>query len=226
MMGIKIKKLISILALCVMTTSAWSATILSEDFEGGIPANWTVNTNNQLVEWQTTPGPGGDARGNYTNGSGKAAIADSDALNASGPSYDTSLSTPFLDLSTVASVNLDFTANYQHYIDDAFDVDVSTDGGGTWNTVLHWTDDHGSHDATPGEDVSLNLTALAAGKSNVQIRFRYYSLTSNWDWYAEVDNVRVSTSAVPVPLSNTAKALLAMLFAFAAFFMMHRRRVA
>ena len=63
------------------------------------------------------------------------------------------------------------------------DVDVSIDGGTTWETVLHQTTDV----AGPREDV-LPLP-MAAGEPDVQVRFHYYDAT--YDWWWQVDDVFV-----------------------------------
>ncbi len=168
-------------------------TILSEDFEGGsLPAEWTVVNNiASPVTWDINTDSNIDL-GNYTNGSGDCAAANSDT-HKDAP-YSTELRTPVMNLSTYSTASLSFFVNYQDVDgNDYFDVDVSTDGGTNWTTVMHWNEDHGTHADTPGEEVLLDLTNLAAGKSSVMVRFHYYDLDSNaWDWYVEVDNVLIS----------------------------------
>ena len=77
------------------------------------------------------PAQGG---GNYTGGTGDAAGANSDFI---GPAdYDTELRTPAIS-GFGPNVVLTYTANYQNFGNaDFLNLDVSTDGGTNWTTVL------------------------------------------------------------------------------------------
>ena len=63
---------------------------------------------------------------------------------------------------------------------DTADVDVSVDGGETWETVLSQTTDVRG----PREDV-IPLP-MAAGEPDVQIRFHHYE--ASYDWWWQVDD--------------------------------------
>jgi len=69
---------------------------------------------------------------------------------------------------------------------DYFEVDVSSDGGTSWANVLSWAEDHDAYG--PGEAVSIDLTPFLS--ANVVVRFHY--VAPGWDWWAEVDQVRVT----------------------------------
>ena len=166
--------------------------LLTEDFNAGIPVDWTITDDDGSGLMWTTNDVWGDD--NWTGGDGYCAEASSDTFGSS--TYDTSLITPMLDLSGAATATLDFDAAYQNIsTDEFFDVDVSYDGGGSWTNLLSWNEDHGTFHATPGEHVTLTF---AGGSATTQIRFRYYDPTASWAWEAEVDNVVISVESQTV----------------------------
>ncbi len=139
--------------------------------------------------WQTSGRPGWrfDNPGHRPvpdGGGGRFAVADS-AFGA-GQRFDTSLTSPPLDLSGDAAPRLTFDTSY--YPDGAgqrADVDVSTDGGRTWTTVWKRTGDHAFG------TVSLPLPR-AAGRRDVRIRFHYRGHDA---WWWAVDDVFVGSRA-------------------------------
>ena len=185
-------KVCAVAAVAMLAGSAYGAVILSEDFEGAWPpAGWSVVDNAGTgVAWNTATFWGAS---NYTNGSGEAAMVDSDAFGTA--EFDTELWTPVLDLTGAPSGDLTFTANYQNFAnEDFFDVDYSTDGGATWTNLMSWNEDHGGFRAPPGEDVSLTIP----GGGMTIVRFYYYDpATSDWEWYIQIDDVLVD--AIPAP---------------------------
>ena len=88
---------------------------------------------------------------------------DIDYYGSSGE-QDTSLVSPVIDMSSLTDPVLGFKQDYNN-LGDFADVDVSVDGGATWETVLHQT----TSVRGPREDV-LALP-MAAGESDVQVRF-------------------------------------------------------
>ncbi|BAO45540.1 carboxypeptidase regulatory-like domain-containing protein [Thiolapillus brandeum] len=160
---------------------------LIEDFNGTFPpSGWSVvdDAGNGLV-WSNVAGSG--SGGNYTGGTGDAASANSDA--AGSVDYDTALVSPSVNV--VGDNTLTYLANYQVYSgNDFLDVDISVDGG-AWTNILRWNENHGASFDLPGEQVSLDLTSYLTGASSYQLRWRYYNLVSNWDWYAQIDDVKI-----------------------------------
>ena len=155
-----------------------------EDFEGGLPAGWSVVDNaGQGVIWMTNA-QWGD--GNYTNGSGLCMMIDTDE-GSNGLETDSSVVT---DAFTVPSnAMLDLTSNFQQLGTDFFDIDINTGTG--WANLLHWNTDHGGFYSTPGEDISISLAGYAG--SSAQLRFRNADPSSNdWNWYVQIDNVGVT----------------------------------
>ena len=167
----------------------------TEDFEGGVPpTGWQVvdNVAGGGLVWMSNVDYG-DA--NYTGGAGLAADVNSDANQ--GVPYDTELWTPVIDPATLPSLTLMYKANYQDLggANDLFDLDVSTDGGTTWTNVLRWNEDHGALYGLPGEDVVVDL-APYVGTSPFILRWHYYtSDAAPWDWYAQIDEVKIGACA-------------------------------
>jgi hypothetical protein len=98
------------------------------------------------------------------------------------------------DYTGASNSSLAFTANYRDLTsaNDLFEVDYSTDGGANWTNILSWDESHGATSSTPGEDVSLDTSALD-GAAGAQFRYHFYDNTGGgWDWYAVVDDVTLS----------------------------------
>jgi subtilisin family serine protease len=155
---------------------------LGESFSTSItPTHWTVS--GTPAGWRFT-NPGG--RANLTGGAGGLAIADSDYAGP-GVSMNTELRTSSLDFSALPTVKLRFKTHFAYYSGgtaEVADVDVSADGGVTWNNV--WRRTTGLSGPSTQE---IDISALAAGQPNVLIRFHYYNAT--FDGYWEVDDVHV-----------------------------------
>jgi hypothetical protein len=165
-----------------------SLSVLKESFEtNSAPSGWSVSGS---PGW-AFDNPAG--RTNNTSGSGGFAIADSDN---SFDAMDTELRTPALDLSAYSQVRLQFNTDYKDMSsqDEYAGVDVSTNGGTSW--ISAWRKANADYQGP----VSLNLDALAGGKSNVVIRFHYAGATRAWFW--QVDDVEVTGMAAPAPTST------------------------
>ncbi|MGI9610006.1 MAG: M4 family metallopeptidase, partial [Acidimicrobiia bacterium] len=161
------------------------------DFADGIPSGWQVKDyEGNGVVWTDMVSSGLGA--NFTAGDGDAASVSSDEFAF--VDFDTALITNPFSLETATSASLDYLVNYQNLGGlDFLDVDISTNGGASWTTLLSWNEDHpaGGLFTGPGESVSLNLSAYA-GESEVLVRWRYYDPNDDdWDWYAQIDNVSV-----------------------------------
>jgi len=149
-----------------------------EEFEGGIPANWTLS--GYPWYWTTNNVCG---RPNYTGGTGLCADADSDYWYSY--PYDTRMITHQFTVPT-ANPTLEFDASYNDIGGaDIAQVNISTDGGATWQNLINWNTDQGAYD---GVHVSVNLAQFAG--QNAMIEFRYAG--TGWDWWFEVDNVGVT----------------------------------
>jgi len=178
--------------ITLLTTPALThaATLLSENFETWPPAGWTIVNHGGDCVWDSTANT---TRPNNTGGTGDAADADSDACG-SGTTMDTSLITPVFSLAGVFSPILEFKTDFNDFSnsDDGY-VDVTTNGGITWHSILHYD----KVDVRGPLTTNLPLNAFL-GANNVQIRFHY--VAPDWDWYWEVDDVTVYENLPSVDL--------------------------
>jgi N-acetylneuraminic acid mutarotase len=158
-----------------------------ETFDGQTtPPGWSVINNTSAGGWVFND-PG--SRGNQTGGSGGFAIVDDSYLG--GAALDTELVSPVTDLSGVSNPSLTFDTEEFYWGSNTGTVDLSLDGGSTWNTV--WTNPPGGMQATT---VSIPLPQ-AANQSDVQIRFHF---TGQFGWWWEIDNVLLGVqNCDPVP---------------------------
>ena len=155
-----------------------------------LPSGWGVINNVGVKGWSfNNPG----SRANLTGGTGNFAIADSDNAGA-GVSMNTELRTPVLDLSMQTQVTLTFKTDFRYYSGgqaEVADVDVSLNGAaGPWTNVWRKTADYRGP-----KTETVDLTALAAGQSNVMIRFHYYNAVYEWWW--QVDDVQLGQCNPP-----------------------------
>jgi hypothetical protein len=170
-------------ALAVIATEVGEepvSTIFHDDFA---PPTWsTVNggTGGGPAATWTASNPGGRS----LSLTAPFYIADSDELG-SGFSMDEQLIGPAVDVSGYSGVLLQFTHEFNWYEggnDEQCDIDVrSSATGGAWVNVAKFEDGD-----TSGV-VTVDITAQAAGQSNVQVRFHYYNAVFEW-WWA-VDDV-------------------------------------
>jgi len=175
-------------------------------FDSGIPQDWSVLDNaGGGVIWSGVAGSGETA--NYTGasedagGSGDAASASSDIFNDTfgQTEFDTELHTPGFSIGNYGAASLNYRANFQHVTftpieieRDYLDLDISTDGGSNWVTLISWDEDHGTFRSTPGEAVTVDLTSRI-GQSGLVLRWRYYDPhTGDNGWYAQIDEVQLS----------------------------------
>lgn len=209
---------ISIGAVLVTLSAATSfGQTITETFDGGIPASWTIHDNFPLfgipipafsaVPWTVNTLAGMD---NYTNGTPTLA-ATASSHNHSGQ-YDISLITPTFTLNAgLNGRSLRYDINLQR-VDafEAFDTNLSINGG-DWIAMAHDTSSLGpAYSLGPPRitrTVDLTFFGAAVGDS-ARVEFRYYStflLPMVRNEYVEIDNVQIP---MPVPEPTTAVMLL------------------
>lgn len=167
-----------------------SSLLIDEDFSGGLPAGWSVETASG-VSWEVAaPVPGDPWLDNLTGGSGQFAMANASSFNL----YTTSLVTHSLDLSAATGVALRFNSYFSFYLLESINVDVSTNGGTSWNNVWSF-----QGFAIP-TIVSLDITGAAAGHADVKLRFRYdNSALSDYAYLWQIDNVQLEVYGIAPP---------------------------
>ncbi|HZK07684.1 MAG TPA: choice-of-anchor J domain-containing protein [Bacteroidales bacterium] len=161
----------------------------SENFEGQeLPDGWqNINNTPSGHTWSF------DNPGNRTiTGAGfdnNFAIIDSDFYGF-GSSQDADLITPQIDCSDASLVFLTFDQSYHQYLFSEGAVSVSSDGV-NWTSVYEVTSNNGYPD--PAVTVFLDITAEAANKSTVWIKWNY---TGSGDYWWAIDNVHIYESGV------------------------------
>lgn len=183
--------------------------LYSWDFAEGLPTGWSNTSDTGISLWEYR-GPNTDpnntvcSRGSCGSGSAPLQsqtlsngffIFDSNYWDDSGPAcgggfgqgldpapHDASLTTNALDFTNQTAVVITFQQQFRHYIAST-KVEVSNDGGNTWVEA-------GSNPGAESTNVawkSYNISALAAGQSNVKIRFRF---TGTYYWWL-IDDIAI-----------------------------------
>lgn len=147
----------------------------------GPPAGWTVTDGLGTGYVWAFNDPG--QRYNKTGGSGGFAIED--GLYYGGPpAKDSTLTSPSVDLSGVASPVVGFDTDLFDYDSATASVDLSTDGGTTWQNIWQHTDNV--------RTASVQIPVpQAAHASDVRVRFHYVTGQYPYDYWWQVDNVYV-----------------------------------
>ncbi|WP_406423507.1 carboxypeptidase regulatory-like domain-containing protein [Streptomyces sp. NBC_00842] len=175
---------------CTAAGYGFHYNVTTESFDGTTaPAGWTVD--DKLGNGQTWVFKDPRNRANRTGGSGGFAVIDSDYYGRDG-SQDSSLISPVMDFSQRAQPVLTFRTDYNGIVSQTGDVDLSVDGGQTWNTVWHHANDRAWGPRTELVDLSR-----AGGKAGVQVRFHF---TADWGLWWQVDDVSLGDRTCdPVP---------------------------
>ena len=167
-----------------------------DDFSAGA-VNWTITGTAPYVWTAYTTWPN-----SYLlppTATGAVLAADSDEWGSgAGATTTTATLTNGLNMSTFDHVFVEFDSDFHIYSSsqDQGWMDISVDGGTTWTNVYYVV---GVDDRTVHK--TFDVTAIAAGKSDVRVRFTYAN--TGWNWYWAIDNVSVyGTGAVPVELTS------------------------
>ncbi len=151
--------------------------ILSENFDSGsLPAGWTIDNKGTGGGWEVTSG---------SSSSGDWVYDDSDAAGSSATQNDY-LYSPVMDCGSYTTVSLSFYHDYKKYNENSDEggfVDVSNDGGQTWTNVYH------IYDTSVQETRTIDITNIAAGHSQVQVRWHYIA---SYDYHWGIDDVSIT----------------------------------
>lgn len=190
-------------------------TLFFEDFSSGY-GEWLVEENSATGNeiWKIAPGDG--QPGNFGGGIGSLALTSPTSatgyawLDAYGYQLDqgspepyidiiASITTPSIDMSSSATAVLQYYQKFAYccFSNSPLTVSVSIDGGATW------TDFPGEGDIIPDANVNsgnqlntLDISCVAAGEEDVQIRFGYSIYDAGFGYYSwAIDDVSVFGSA-------------------------------
>jgi len=153
------------------------------DFTGGLPAGWSI-IDGDTDGWSwTSSNPEDRSNSNWT---GTFMIVDSDF--AGYVDMDEQLITPKINCSAYSNVMLKFKHYFRQNVSEICDVDVRI-GEGSWQNVAR------CQGADASGLVELDLSPIADGQSDVQIRWHYYD--ANYDYYWGIDDVEIWALYVP-----------------------------
>ena len=176
---------IKLLAFLFLFSTGLSAQFFTEDFDGAIPATWTIQQNdgsamNATSNWvHSTMGPMGGFAINplaSTSAANGFALFDSD-LNCSGE-QDVWLISPSVDCSAFPSVFVQFETYYRRFNDLVF-IEVSNDNMMTWTELEVFeglNNNEFGGDPNGGENPvlrTIDISSVAGGQSNVHFAFRF-----------------------------------------------------
>jgi hypothetical protein len=156
--------------------------LIDEDFSGGLPPGWSVETSSGVPWTIRTPVPEDPRYDNFTGGEGNFAMVDNNYTNNS----LTSLVTPVLDLSENLAAVLSFRSHFYFDLLETIHVDISTNSGANWTNVWEWI----GFNPSPTNYV-FDLSDELAGHSGVMVRFRYDSNGDVQGNYWQVDDVQL-----------------------------------
>lgn len=168
------------------SAEVWSTTLLHEDFEGVFPpAGWAVTDHAGTGEpgsvWNTD-NPGGLS--NPTGGSGPFAIVD-DYLAGDGAAVETDMQLPPIDIPACYDTYLVFKTEYNNNSpSETAAVDISLDGGVTWDNLLTW------NNRVLGPHTERVPLGGYAGATGAILRF-YYNDGGTWGLWWAVDDVQI-----------------------------------
>jgi hypothetical protein len=199
-------KLLAVVAAATLLPASNCQAQFSEDFNSGTLGGWTVNDilgGSDVIGWDLNSNvvDGSDVRANFTTGDAGAIHVDSDAFGTGAGAYNIAIESPIFNVGTETDIGF---FHMFRSIDgtDFGHVEISNDGGATWNTETTYTDTQGTIPGfpytTPTAGGVQDFVSLAAYQGqDIQLRFRYEG--DSWDWWWQVDNVATVASAIPEP---------------------------
>jgi hypothetical protein len=209
-----------LLGFSAVTVGNASAQLISENFEGTFPpAGWSV-TNDQPgtgpVFWHRS-----DQLPNYAalQSSGLTAYVESYPAYC-GYAYDTSLITPPFSTMGLTNVSVRFDYQYWVYSSEFLALDYRI-GAGPWIHLENLPSIGGYVVESHVVDISVTR-----GNPSVQLRWRYYNLSTGCDWWANIDNVEIGHD-VGIPTLNEWGMIIFMVLAgLGSVYYLRRRRSA
>ena len=177
------KRLAALLLMIFSFTMGQSQVLLSEDFNSGLPATWSItNGGSSTATWFRTSG---GYNGQYLNGS-EFMFVNSDAEGGIPPVLlHEELVSPIVNTTGIATLNLEFDHYFNFFgLTDSAHVEVFD--GSNWNRIVSYTSAVGAFN-NPAH-AQLNVSAYS--NPNFQFRFVYDDDTT-WAWFWAIDNVEL-----------------------------------
>ena len=190
-----------IIILISLQIPANSQTFIDENFNNGIPINWSKtiptcgNSSGDSIKWiGTTNGWRGQGM-SYSLDSTEFVIIDSElpAVYCVANEY---LYSNVFDASAVSTLTLEFDQYFRFWLNGIGVVEVYN--GSSWIPVATFTGGNYGTWLNPDHQ-TIDLSPFI--NANMQIRFYY---TGNWDWYWAIDNVKIyAPSAFSINITST-----------------------
>ncbi|RLD60384.1 MAG: hypothetical protein DRJ05_04765 [Bacteroidetes bacterium] len=161
--------------------------VLTENFDSGIPAEWTIIDGGATTDtWFGTTDHSGS-----TLDETPFAFVNSDA--ASYNDMDETLISPIFNTDGYTNLTLEFDQYFYYYSSGGAEkAEVDIWDGTSWVNVLSMTTQSVGSWTTPDHQA---IDILAYANPDMKVRFHYYD--ANYDWYWAVDNVSVSGTPGP-----------------------------
>lgn len=157
--------------------------LMNEDFSGGIPSSWSSqgswredNQCGKIIDYPFVE---------------PYAIVDSSCTQTGS---DELITSP-LDTSSCSTVGLLFSNQYYSYSGNV-EIDVTTDGGTTWDNIIYLAND----DGYPNPNWKAADISTTAGFADARIKFKYTNAYGDGFW--ALDNVWITCQASQVEFSS------------------------
>ncbi len=158
--------------------------IFSQNFSSGsLPVGW-INTDisgNSAGSWFFN-NPGARTINTTTSANGFA-IFDSDNIGQDNKAESAELVSPAFDCSSYAVVTLELEHYFRFYANSDYRISISGDNGANYTTLAF-----DSAETANAATLTYDISAFAAGKSQVKLKFSY---KGNWSYYWAIDDILV-----------------------------------
>ncbi len=184
--------------MVLLTGSLCSQTaILNETFTNGFPTGWSASGEWQLKDIaKVDDGTYWNNRDSIISPSvGPGMVFDSDGAETLGtaPPHEGEIISDSVDCSFYTNVALVFYQYYRNFQSTTI-VSVSNDGGGIWNDIVVNADIAPNVETYNANRQEIDISAFAAGESNVRIKFRFEG--NKYFWI--IDDISLIGNDVPI----------------------------
>ncbi len=158
--------------------------IFSENFSSGsLPTGWsrTDISGNSAGNWSFN-NPGSRTISTTTSANGFA-IFDSDNIGQDNKAESAELETVAFDCSAYDIVSLELEHYFRFYANSDYRISVSGDNGSSYTTLVF-----DSAETANAATLSFDISAYAAGNSQVKLKFSY---RGHYSWYWAIDDIVV-----------------------------------